>query len=209
MSEIENPRILVVNSHCLTAEMTAQYLTREMKFDAAFTDSFESALEILGRGHNYDVVLFDIESSGLDGLSGMQRLVETAKPASVMIMTGARHDGATKALGVGVRGFIPKTLPLRSLGNAIRFVTFGEIYLPLTLANRNQEPRRNRSTGELTERELEVVRAIAGGMANKDIASSMGATEMTVKMHVRSIAGKLGVKNRTQIAMTAVARGLI
>ena len=143
------------------------------------------------------------------GMRGVERMIEANAPGAVVLFSGqVRLDGALRAIEVGAKGFIPKTLPLRSLANAIRFVSLGEIFLPPSFAKSIRTQQRKRATGSLSETELDVVRGVTKGKTNKDIARDLGMSEVNVKMHVRSICAKLNVANRTQIAMTAVMRGL-
>lgn len=211
MQTAQNNRVMVVDDHTLTAEMTARYLASECdgEFLTDHTDTLDGAIELVAANGPYSVILLDVDMPGMQGLRGVERMIEANNPGSVVLFSGqVRLDGALRAIEVGAKGFIPKTLPLRSLVNAVRFVSLGEVFLPPSLAKTVRVQQRQRTAGALSETELEVVRGVTKGQTNKDIARDLGLSEVNVKMHVRSICAKLSVSNRTQVAMTAVMRGL-
>lgn len=205
----ERGSILVVDDHSLTAEMTARYLESEADFKTSHRDSLPEAIDLIASDGGFDVVLLDLDMPGMNGLVGVEKVIAENKSGAVVIFSGqVRIEGALKAIELGAKGFIPKTLPLRSLANAIRFVLLGEIFLPPTLTRKNLA-NQGRGSESLTQLEHDVLRGVTRGQTNKDIARDLGLNEVNVKMHVRSICSKLSVKNRTQIAMTAVMQGLL
>ena len=102
---------------------------------------------------------------------------------------------------LGAHGFLPKTLAPAELVDAVDILMSGEIYLP--------EDALSDMTHGLTPREVEVVRGIAGGKSNKEIARDLGVQEVTVKLHVKTLSRKLGARNRTHAAMLARDLGLV
>ena len=200
--------VLVVDDHTLTAQMTSLYLQQE-GFLADYVDTLEDALKTIASKGSYDVVLLDFGMPSMGGMTGISKVVDANSDGAVVLFSGqAPTEGALRAIDLGTRGYIPKTLPLKSLSNAIRFVAMGEIYIPQSIAVAKPASRRKHNR-ELTETEQEIVKSIAQGKTNKDIARELGVTEDKVKMHVRSISAKMNVANRTQIAMSATAQGLI
>lgn len=211
MPPVQNNRVMVVDDHTLTAEMTAKYLGSECKgeFEIEHTDSLDGAMELVAANGPYSIILLDVDMPGMQGMRGVERMIEANSPGYVVLFSGqVRFDGALRAIEIGAKGYIPKTLPLRSLANAIRFVSLGEIFLPPSIAKSVRKQQRGRSANGLSETEIEIVRGITKGHTNKDIARDLGLSEVNVKMHVRSICAKLNVTNRTQVAMTAMMRGL-
>jgi two-component system, NarL family, nitrate/nitrite response regulator NarL len=203
-------KVLVIDDHTLTCELTCSFLHIEGGFDCAHADSVERAVELIQKTGPFDIVLLDLEMPGMNGMSGIERFITLSKPGYVILFSGsARIEVALRAIEAGVRGFIPKTLPVKSLCNAVRFVAAGETYLPQAFALAFAKPERKKRSTTISTAEKDVLKGICKGQTNKDIARELGLSEITVKMHVRSICSKLSVSNRTQIAMTAIAQGLI
>ena len=206
----ETISVLVVDDHTLTAEMTSAWLHHEGKFRTAHAYCVDSALTVIRESGTYDVLLLDVDMPGMNGLDGVGKMVAANAPGSVVIFSGqVRGEGAMRAIEMGARGFIPKTLPLKSLVNAVRFVALGEIFLPHSLAAEQIQPARRVSRSDpLSPVETDVVKGITRGMTNKAIANELGLSEIMVKAHVRSICAKLNASNRTQVALTAVMQGI-
>jgi DNA-binding NarL/FixJ family response regulator len=160
-----------------------------------------AARQTLAGNDPFDVVLLDYglpDSAGLHDLAG---LVALAHGAQVVLFSGqARPEVVQEALRRGFRGYIPKSTPARALAEALRRVRAGEVWLPEGFAAASGRPSLLES---LTPREMEVLQAIRAGAMNKEIAARMQISEVTVKMHVRSICTKLRARNRTQAAMIA------
>lgn len=202
--------VLVVDDHGLTAEMTSFYLQREGHLDSDHANSLDEAL-LKVRAKIFDIVLLDLEMPGMNGMRGLERMISANAPGSVVLFSGnVRTEGALKAIELGAKGFIPKTLALKSLLNAVRFVAMGEIFLPQSVISGERKSGRTRSdSSELTNAEREVLLRLTKGMTNKDIARELGQSESGVKMTVRAICQKMDVTNRTQIATTAMMQGLV
>lgn len=207
--DIHTIRVLVVDDHSLTCELTSAYLRTEGGIDSFHCDNVDQALEMIQKKGSFDVVLVDLEMPGMNGMAGIERFIAATKPGNVILFSGqARMEVALRAIEAGVKGFIPKNLQLKSLCNAVRFVASGETYLPPSFALAFAKPERRKRSTTISTTEKDVLRGICRGHTNKDIARELGLSEITVKMHVRSICSKLNVSNRTQIAMTAIEQGL-
>lgn len=203
-------RILIADDHKLVVDMIDIVLQSEGGFNTEMTFNLDDALSVVLRSPRFDVILLDLDMPGMNGLTGYERMIAAAPDAAVVMFSGqARQETVRQALRLGVRGYIPKTLAPRSLISAIRFVAVGEIYYPAEMLRHMIEPRREQAAANLSPRELEVIRAVASGSTNKEISIRVGLPETTVKMCVRSVCQKLNVTNRTQIAMTAVSKGLV
>lgn len=206
----DNISVLVVDDHTLTAEMTSAWLHNEAGFRTAHAESVDGALKAIQQDGAYEVLLLDLDMPGMNGVEGVERMVAANAPGAVVLFSGqARAEGALRAIEFGARGFIPKTLPLKSLANAVRFVALGEVYLPQSFAALQRKPgRRGAKTGVLSAAEMDVLKGITRGQTNKAIGSELGLSEITVKAHVRSICAKLNAENRTQVALTALMQGI-
>jgi DNA-binding NarL/FixJ family response regulator len=162
-----------------------------------------------------DVVLLDLEMPEIDGVEALRRLRETCPDVRVIVFTAFDTDerilGAVRA---GARGYLLKGAPREEIFQAIRVVHAGESLLQPIVASKllrqvSQEQAALPGPDTLTPRELEVLRLLARGLENKEIAAKLVITERTVKFHVSSIQGKLGAGNRTEAVVIAARQGLI
>jgi len=199
-------RVLVVDDHLLVAETVVSALAVEQGFKVDTAPDVETALVAVERAGRYDVVLLDYDVPGMDSLEGMRRLIE-ANGGRVALFSGVINwMMVQRAIEQGAAGFIPKTLPLKTLGHAIRFISDGEVYLPSDYLHRM-------SKGEdgglgLKPREMKVLAFLCEGLQNKEIGRELGMEEVIVKMDVKSICRKLGARNRTQAVIAARKHGI-
>jgi DNA-binding NarL/FixJ family response regulator len=165
-----------------------------------------------------DVVLMDVRMPNLDGLAATERLLARAEGVRVVMLTTFDLDEYVyEALRAGASGFVLKDAPADQLLTAIRVVAEGEALLAPSITRRliAEYARRPRAAGrpdqlsELTERELEVMRLMAGGLSNAEIAEHLIVGEATIKTHVSRILAKLGLRDRTQAVVLAYESGLV
>ena len=158
-----------------------------------------------------DVVLMDLVMPELDGIGAIRRIREVAPSTRVIALTSFADDEKVfPAIKAGAAGYLLKDVRPADLADAVRKASRGEALLaPSVAARLMQEVSGERSApAGLTERELEVLRLIARGMSNKQIARELVLSEKTVKTHVSNILAKLHVADRTQAALYAVREGL-
>ncbi|MGJ8624499.1 MAG: response regulator transcription factor, partial [Yoonia sp.] len=115
---------------------------------------------------------------------------------------------AEDALAAGASGFIPKSLPAKSLVNAVKFMVMGEQYAPLDFMRSEDTVEESPLAENLTARELQVLQGLTQGKSNKEIARDLDIQEPTVKLHMKTLYRKLGTSNRTQAALMAREAGL-
>ena len=167
-----------------------------------------------------DVVLMDIRMPRIDGLEATRRLIEgRKKPVRILILTTFDLDEYVyEALKAGASGFLLKTAPAGELADAVRSVAGGDSLLspPITRRLIEEYVRRPRPRNEvpdrlqaLTERELDVLRLMAAGLSNSEIARDLFVGETTVKTHVNRILGKLNLRDRVQAVVLAYESGLV
>ena len=169
--------------------------------------------------HSADVVLLDVQRPGSDGIQGTAAVVRARPQCRVLVLTMFDLDEYVfAALRAGASGFLLKTTPPSELAAAIRACASGELLFAPTVTRRLVETyvRRPPATGDvparldgLTDREVDVLRALARGLSNAEIAGALFLGETTVKTHVTRILAKLGLRDRVQAVVLAYECGLV
>jgi two-component system, NarL family, response regulator len=154
-----------------------------------------------------DVLILDLQMPGEGGVSTVKRLLKKRPGAKILILTTYDTDeDIYRTMLAGAIGYVLKDTPSDELFVAIRTIASGQRYMSRTagakLAGRIGAP-------QITERELSVLRCVAAGQANKEIAGALGISEGTVKSHVNNIMQKLGALSRTDAAIAGLRKGLI
>lgn len=176
------------------------------------------AVEVV-RAHRPDVVLMDIRMPEMDGLEATARILEEGAGARVLILTTFDPDEYVyRALRIGASGFLLKDIPPAELVRSVRTVADGGALLSPSITRRlierfstivEKDSATKDRLGRLSEREREVVTAVARGLSNAEIVDRLFIGSATVKSHVSSILTKLGLRDRTQIVVFAYESGLI
>ena len=203
-------RVLIADDHDLLRD-TLELWFRQEKIEVASARDLDAALvTAAAAAEPFDLILLDYGMPGMDGLDGLDRALAEGRGARVAIMSGvAPREVAERALERGAAGFLPKTLPARSLVNAVRFMAMGEQYAPVDFMTTPPEVTPvNPLAEKLTPRELQVLEKLCQGLANKEIARALGIQEPTVKLHMKTLYRKINASNRTQAAMIAKEGGL-
>jgi len=154
-----------------------------------------------------DVTLMDLRLPDMSGIDAMIGILTQSPEARVIILTTFEGDAEIRrALEAGARNYLLKSMPPKDLMDVIRHVHAGKKRIPPEIAAHLAE---HYSDEALTEREIEVLRQVAGGNRNRDIAEKLFITEETVKVHIKHIMEKLGATDRTQAVAIGVRRGII
>ena len=206
-------RVLIADDHPVVRQglRTFLELQDDIEIVAEATDGGDAVAKV--RELKPDVVLMDLVMPQLDGIEAIRQVREVS-PASKVIVLTSFDDREKVYLSVkaGAAGYLLKDADPQELAEAIRTVQRGDALLnPSIAAKLMQEVAEGgpRAAGEtLTARELEVLRHLARGMSNKEIAGALVLSEKTVKTHVSNILGKLQLADRTQAALFAVREGL-
>ena len=193
-------RLVIVDDHPVVREGLVAALER--RDDFVIAGAFGSAEELLAARVEADVVLLDLELPGMSGIEVIPHLT-----ARALVLTAYSTDEQIDAvLRAGARGYLLKGAAIDEIERAIRAIAAGETYIERRVASRvialAREPR-------LSPREREVLRLVAAGRSNKEIAAELKVTERTVKFHVTAIFNKLGAENRAQAVSIAHSRGLV
>jgi len=201
--------ILIADDQELVRDAIASLLRAEPDFRVDAVADFAGAVDALRRNGAYDVVMLDYIMPGMNGLSGLLAIKQLQQGKPVAILSGtAPRSIAEQALAAGAAGFLPKTMSIKSLVAAVRFMAAGEVYAPLALMAGNDALPPSIAAANLTGRELDVLKLLSRGLANKEIARELNLQEPTIKLHVKTLYRKIDVKNRTQAAMIAREAGL-
>jgi DNA-binding NarL/FixJ family response regulator len=200
-------RIVLADDHRLMLEGVRAALELDGTFEVVGEALHGADVIPLIARLNPDIVLLDMRMPGGDGLSILSRIrTRFPKVRVVMCSMGANLDRIQAAFKRGACGYVVKTIDPRDLASAIRQAVQGTTYHALGLPAINDESAA-KSAG-LTDRELEIMRAVARGLSNRAVAGELWVTEQTVKFHLTNIYRKLGITNRTAAARWAIDRGL-
>jgi len=213
-------RVLVVDDQALVRAGFVLILGGEADIEVVGEASDGIEAVHAARALNPDVVLMDIRMPEMDGLAAAEQICSGAAengPRVLMLTTFALDEYVYAALRAGASGFLLKDTPPDELVNAIRVVASGDALLAPSvtrtlLAHFMKKPvahERHTRTGSLTEREEEVLRHLASGLSNQEIADALFVSEATVKTHVSHILTKLDVRDRVQAVVAAYESGLV
>jgi two-component system, NarL family, response regulator LiaR len=204
-------RVLIVDDHHVVRQGLRMYL------------ALDPSLEVVGEASNGeealaqvrllkpDVVLMDLVMPVMDGINATGQIRREFPEVEVLALTSVLDDGSVVgAVKAGAIGYLLKDTRAEELCRAIKSAAAGQVQLsPQAAARLMREVRAPERPDTLTERETEVLRLLASGKANKEIALALNIGETTVKTHVSNILMKLGVPSRTQAALYAVRIGLV
>jgi DNA-binding NarL/FixJ family response regulator len=213
-------RIVVADDQQVVRDGFAALLESQPDFTVVGTASDGGEAARICRRLRPDVVLMDVRMPGTDGIEATKRLAEASPTPRVLILTTFDLDEYVyDALRAGASGFLLKDVTAERLFDAVRVVAAGDALLAPNVTRRLiSEFARNRprpvasnipQLGELTPRETEVLRLLAEGLSNPEIAARLVVTEETVKTHVSRVLRKLGLRDRTQAVVAAYETGLV
>jgi DNA-binding NarL/FixJ family response regulator len=225
MAEASPIQVLLVDDHAVVRRGIEAYLEMvddiEMLGEAATgREALENIARFEAAGQSPDVVLMDLLMPDMDGITATAAIKERWPEIEVVALTSfIEEDKVHGALQAGASGYLLKDASAAEVGAAIRAAYNGEMHLDPAVTRRLAESlRAQRSPATegrealiepLTGREREVLELVAQGRANKEIARELGIGDRTVRTHISSILGKLGLVSRTQAAVYAVQEGLV
>jgi DNA-binding NarL/FixJ family response regulator len=205
-------RILVVDDHPIVREGLITVLEDEPDFQVVgAAGSADDAIALSAR-ERPDIVLLDLELDDQDGVQALPRLLATTSAPRVLVFTA--YDADERVFGAlqgGAAGYLLKGARAAEIAQAIRAVAAGGSYLTPRVAAKvvAQVGRPRAAVGRLSPREREVLRLVADGQSNKQIARTLSIAERTVKFHVTSLFQKLGADNRAQAVARAAEQGIL
>ncbi|HEY9623944.1 MAG TPA: response regulator transcription factor [Crinalium sp.] len=207
MSQCLPIRVLIADDHSIFRQGLAMIISRDPDMTViAQAENGQQAIDLF-REHQPDVTLMDLRMPQVEGVEAITAIRSESKSARIIVLTTYDSDeDIYRGLQAGAQGYLLKDTEPDELFNAIRTIHRGEQYIPsnvgVKLIQRMNNP-------VLSERELAVLRSMAQGMSNADIATALSISAGTVKSHVNRILSKLDVDDRTQAVIVAVKRGIV
>ena len=211
-------RVLVVDDHAVVRRGLFAFLEGEPDIEvvgdaASGNEALERLEQLEAKGRRPHVVLMDIQMEPVDGIESTRRIRERYDDIEVVVLTSfGEVERVHAALEAGASGYLLKDADVDEVAVAVRAAHRGELQLDPAVARRLTASLRPSASeagaGTLTSRELDVLRLLGEGHANKAIAAELGITERTTRTHVSSILAKLGLSSRTQAALWATREGI-
>lgn len=208
-------KVMIADDHSMIREGLKQLLELEGDFEVIEeacdgVDCLEKLFKV-----KPDILLLDINMPNMNGLEVLEKLKEKKIKVKVLVLTVHNEvEYLLKAVDIGINGYLLKDSESAELKKAILSVVGGEDYIqpsliPVLNAKMIDRNKDSEKIEKLTKREIEVLKLLAVGMYNKEVAENLGISERTVKNHVSSIFKKLGVADRTQAAVFTIRNNLI
>ncbi len=209
MTEAEFHHLLIADDHPLFRGALREAVNGLFdRAEIAEAGTFEEVTELLERGGDIDLILLDLRMPGVRGFSGLMYL-RAQYPSLPIVVVSANDDPAVirRCMEFGASGFIPKTLGVEALRQAVAQVLRGEVWTPPDVDLQRDGDAESAAViarlATLTPQQVRVLMMLSGGLLNKQIAYELGVSEATVKAHVSAILQKLGVESRTQAVIAA------
>ena len=210
-----NIRVVICDDHAVVRQGLQAFLGLQEDIEVAGEAADGEVAVAVVRDAQPDVVLMDLVMPNVDGIEAIRRIRSETPAAKIIVLTSfAEDDKIFPAIKAGATGYLMKDVSPADLAKAIRMARDGEPLLHPDVARRlmselSSPPVVNAELARLTEREVEVLREIARGRSNKEIALDLVLSEKTVKTHVSNILQKLHLSDRTQAALFAVRQHLV
>jgi NarL family two-component system response regulator LiaR len=217
-------KVMIVDDHQVVRQGLRTFLELQDDIDVVGEAAEGAAAVEMAERLSPDVVLMDLVMPGMDGTEATRRIGELGRSINVIVLTSFAEDGQIfPAIEAGAVSYLLKDVSPDDLIAAVRAASRGEPRLHPEVARKLMEAARTGGGApppaaappppparpdDLTERELEVVRLVAQGLTNHEIAGKLWISEKTVKAHVSHVLAKLGLKDRTQLAIHAIKSGL-
>ncbi len=212
---MERISVLIVDDHAMVRRGLTSFLQSEEDIEVIGEAGNGEEAIIKTQELVPDVILMDLVMPGMDGISATRRIKQVSPGSRVLVLTSfGEEEKVFASIKAGAMGYLLKDVPAEDLGRAIRSVAKGEFLLHPKIALKvleefAPEPASPPIMSDLTPREIEVLRLVAKGKKNKEIALELNISIKTVKTHVSNILSKLHILDRTQAAMFALQQGII
>jgi len=201
-------KALIADDHSLIRDGMRRLL-QQMTPDVEVIEAVncQEAIHVLAEHPDLDLVLFDLSMPDRDGLESLSELVDNRHSVPIVVISATEDtEVIRRVLAVGAAGYIAKSESNERIMQGIQIVLSGGVYVPLAQARalmRGEAGRKRTPLANLSDRQREVLRYIVRGFPNKEIATAVNLSEVTIKKHVGQILRELGAQNRTQAALIA------
>lgn len=204
-------RVLIADDHSVVRQGLRMFLGLDPELEIVGEASDGAEAISMARALTPDVVVMDLLMPGTDGITATERIRAQTPETEVLALTSVLEDSSVvAAVQAGAIGYLLKDTQADQLCRAIKAAALGQVQLaPEAAARLVREVRGPDSPEKLTGRETDVLRALAGGLTNREIGRALRIGERTVKTHVSHLLAKLGLQSRTQAALYAVRIGLV
>jgi two-component system NarL family response regulator len=200
-------RVLVADDHLILRMGIESLISRQKDMCVVAEASSGHEVVELYKTHRPDVTLMDLRMPGLTGIEAIGAICSFDPAARVIVLTIHKGDEAVyQALRAGAKGYLIKDVPTEEILAAIRAVHQGQRCIPPDIASRMLERLWH---ADLTPREVEILKQVARGLGNKEIADRLTISQATVKNHVASIIAKMGAQDRTHAVTLALERNIL
>jgi DNA-binding NarL/FixJ family response regulator len=198
-------RILIADDHPLFTEALQILIKRQIpESSLTIVADLDAAHRALAAADDYDLAILDLYMPGGQGVSGVEQTLSRFPGLKLVVISGAATPAeVSRTLQLGAKGFLPKTLTPSVFAAALQVVASGGTYVPSEYLQVTEENSPASQQRGLTPRESQVLALVASGHANKEIGRALQLQEITVKLHLRNIFRKLGVRNRVEAAIAA------
>jgi DNA-binding NarL/FixJ family response regulator len=211
--EVMAIRVLLADDHSVVRQGLRMFLALDSEIEVIAEAADGAEAVALARRHRPDVVVMDLLMPGMDGIAATTQIRRELPDTEVLALTSVLEDAlVVGAVRAGAIGYLLKDAQAPELCQAIKAAAAGQVQLTPKAAARLMQALNAPSSEPvqaLTERETEVLRLLAQGQTNKQIARTLNITEKTTKTHVSNILSKLGVQSRTQATLYAIRAGLV
>ena len=206
----ERIRVLIADDHPVVRAGLRDMLSAQPDFDVVAEAVNGAEAVTLATRLQPHVVLMDLRMPEMDGVSAIAQIKAQNRDIQILVLTTYESDSdILPAVEVGATGYLLKDAPREELFQAIRAAAQGKPVLTSAIAARLMERMRSPTVEALTSREIDVLKLVAKGLHNKQIASQLHITEATVKSHLIRTYGKLGVEDRTAAVTKALEQGIL
>jgi len=206
----EHIRVLIADDHPVVRAGLRDMLSAQDEFDVVAEAANGAQALTLATRFQPHVVLMDLRMPEMDGVTAIAQIKAEHQEIQILVLTTYDSDSdILPAVEVGATGYLLKDAPREELFQAIRAAAQGKPMLTSSIAARLMERMRSPTVEALTSREIDVLKLVAKGMHNKQIAIELYITEATVKSHLIRIYGKLGVEDRTAAVTKALEQGIL
>lgn len=196
-------KLLIADDHLLLAQGLSNSLV-ESGISCTIVVDLDQTLDAI-KGASYDIILLNNDIPGMQGIYSVGTICKAAKQSKVLLFgSDLSREFVYSAIGVGAYGFVPKYIKLESLKNILMLVESGQRYLPPNVFDQAGAPK-----SDFNEREVEIIRAVANGATNKEIALFHSCSEGNVKALIRAMSGRLSARNRAHLVTQAQKRSII